>query len=224
MGLTPRPGPATVPTLTGVETENRTDATRVTKRRAETRARLLEAAMQIFVDRGFGRATIDQICSAAGYTRGAFYSQFDSLDELFFALYDQRAAQVTRQLADVLGTAATDAPVVEQINRAVAAVLLNRSWIMVRTDFLLHAARNPAAADRLIAHRDTLRLAIVDRLEAIGTSARLPPSLADTNSAAAAVMCAYDAAATALLLHGDESTARRVFQQLLIALLQPGSR
>jgi AcrR family transcriptional regulator len=47
--------------------------TRVTRRRAETRARLLDAAFGVFATRGFGRASIEEVCEAAGYTRGAFY-------------------------------------------------------------------------------------------------------------------------------------------------------
>ena len=60
---------------------------RVTKRRAETRANLIEAAYRVFADKGFGQVRIDDVCAAAGYTRGAFYSNFATLDELFFALY-----------------------------------------------------------------------------------------------------------------------------------------
>src|ERR1700682_2088740 len=91
---------------------------RVTKRRAETRARLIEAAFQVFADKGFGHVRIEDVCAAAGYTRGAFYSQFDSLEELFFVLYDEWAARVADQVrtATAAGDAVTDVPgVVERI-------------------------------------------------------------------------------------------------------------
>jgi len=52
----------------------------------------MQAATTLFAERGFGQVSIEQICEAAGYTRGAFYSNFDSVDELFFALYSERAA------------------------------------------------------------------------------------------------------------------------------------
>jgi hypothetical protein len=45
-------------------------APRVTKRRAETRANLIEAAFRVFADKGFGQVRIDDVCTAAGYTRG----------------------------------------------------------------------------------------------------------------------------------------------------------
>jgi AcrR family transcriptional regulator len=59
----------------------------VTKRSAQTRARLLEAAFPVFAAKAFGQIRIEEVCTAAGYTRAAFYSQFASLEELNFALY-----------------------------------------------------------------------------------------------------------------------------------------
>ncbi len=64
---------------------------RVTARRLRTRAHLLDAAFTVFAAKGFGHVSIEEICDAAYYTRGAFYSNFAYLDELFFALYAQRA-------------------------------------------------------------------------------------------------------------------------------------
>ena len=55
---------------------------RVTKRRAETRQRLLDAALLVFAEDGFGRVSVEDVCERAGYTRGAFYSNFSSLDEV----------------------------------------------------------------------------------------------------------------------------------------------
>ena len=63
---------------------------RVTKRRAETRANLIEAAYRVFADKGFGQVRIDDVCAAAGYTRGAFYSNFGSKNELFIELLHDR--------------------------------------------------------------------------------------------------------------------------------------
>ena len=63
-----------------------TGTPRPTRRRAETRSRLLRAALEVFSEKGFGRTTVDDVCARAGYTRGAFYSNFVSLDELFLTV------------------------------------------------------------------------------------------------------------------------------------------
>ena len=78
---------------------------RVTKRRAETRSRLLTAAFTVAAERGLGQLKIEDVCAAAGYTRGAFYSQFDSLDELLFALYDDQVRTMTQRIVDELAGA-----------------------------------------------------------------------------------------------------------------------
>ena len=130
---------------------------RVTKRRAETRANLMAAAFRVFADKGFGQVRIDDVCTAAGYTRGAFYSNFDSLEELFFTLYDESARLIAGQVTDALTARDINPGLEAVIERVTATLLLNRDWLLIKTDFLLHAARNPAVADRLAAHRQQLR-------------------------------------------------------------------
>jgi AcrR family transcriptional regulator len=69
------------------------------ERQAETRARLLEAAEAVILRRGFERASVEEIAAEAGFTRGAFYSNFDSKEQLFFELLAERAyAEYTRIL------------------------------------------------------------------------------------------------------------------------------
>ena len=59
--------------------------TEVTARRAATRDRLVEAALGVFAEKGVLGASVEEICEAAGFTRGAFYSNFASKDELCVA-------------------------------------------------------------------------------------------------------------------------------------------
>jgi AcrR family transcriptional regulator len=54
--------------------------------RDQTRERLLEAARKIFVKKGFASASVEDIAEAAGYTRGAFYSNFSGKSEMLIEL------------------------------------------------------------------------------------------------------------------------------------------
>jgi AcrR family transcriptional regulator len=54
--------------------------------RDQTRQRLLDAAQSIFLSKGFVAASVEDIAEQAGYTRGAFYSNFSSKSELFLQL------------------------------------------------------------------------------------------------------------------------------------------
>jgi AcrR family transcriptional regulator len=192
---------------------------RVTKRRAETRARLIEAAFRVFAEKGFGHVRIDDVCAAAGFTRGAFYSQFDSLDELFFTLYDDRAQLIASQVTAALTIDDTETPVAVLIDRVSAMLLLDRDWLLIKTDFLLHAARNPAVAERLAHHRTQLRTAVENRLYSARERLTLPGAIGDIPNAARAVVAAYNGVTVQLLLDGDLPAARAWLHQLLTALL-----
>lgn len=54
--------------------------------RDQTRQRLLDAAQSVFLSKGFVAASVEDIAELAGYTRGAFYSNFGSKSELFLHL------------------------------------------------------------------------------------------------------------------------------------------
>jgi AcrR family transcriptional regulator len=54
--------------------------------REQTRLRLMEAATTLFMKKGFDASSVEDIAAAAGYTRGAFYSNFDDKSELLVEL------------------------------------------------------------------------------------------------------------------------------------------
>ena len=60
------------------------------ERQAQTRRELLDAAARVFVKRGFTGASVEEISAEAGYTRGAFYSNFRSKNQLFVELLHDR--------------------------------------------------------------------------------------------------------------------------------------
>lgn len=143
----------------------------VTRRRAETQGRLVTAAAQVFAERGFGRATVEDICERAGYSRGAFYSNFDTLDDLFFALYGARSAELVdavRRVVEVLPDALT---VSQVIDRVIAVLPISRDSHLLTMEFAAHALRHPAAATALADHRRAVREALTPILRAGLTAA-----------------------------------------------------
>jgi AcrR family transcriptional regulator len=195
---------------------------RVTKRRAQTRARLLAAAFAVFAERGFGHVRIEDVCERAGYTRGAFYSNFGDLNELFFALYSQRAEQVTEQVSQSLRDARglTGAALVR---RVAGALPVDRDWILIKTDFLLHAARQPGLAALLAAHRDALQAALAGPLAAAVSTTGLPRPVHTADGLARAIITIHDGAMTQLLLDPDPGRLREWLTGLVTALIAPAS-
>lgn len=72
------------------------------EQRAETRQRLLDAAAEVFAARGVEAAAIDEISERAGYSRGAFYSNFTGKAELLVALCEQRLRAFNDELVPTL--------------------------------------------------------------------------------------------------------------------------
>lgn len=125
----------------------------VSARRRETRTRLLDAATEVFAEFGIQGASVERICSRADFTRGAFYSNFSSKEELFLALlgreYEQRATQIRLRATELTAylQASEDPPTRADAAQYVAAFLSpsgnESSWFTLETEFLLLALRSP---------------------------------------------------------------------------------
>jgi AcrR family transcriptional regulator len=69
-------------------------------RKADTRARLLQAAARVYARRGLSGATLDEVAAEAGFTKGAVYGHFGSKENLLMALMEEHlTAQVIEQVA-----------------------------------------------------------------------------------------------------------------------------
>ena len=70
--------------------------------RDDTREKLFEAAARVFEEQGINGASIEAIAAAAGFTRGAFYSNFDSKDELIIAMLEDHVEQSISRIHELL--------------------------------------------------------------------------------------------------------------------------
>lgn len=126
----------------------------VTARRAHTRERLMDAALEIFAEKGVLAATVEEICERAGYTRGAFYSNFDSKDDLCVAAFRRFVAEteesVEAAVTVVPQTLGDDAQVTDVLNAALGValdkVIAAPSRVLAQLEIRLHFLRNPRLA------------------------------------------------------------------------------
>jgi AcrR family transcriptional regulator len=96
----------------------------------ERRAQLLDAALALFAEQGFERATIKDLSEAAGVTQGLVYHYFRGKDELLFAVLERQSflPELRRLLA-----VAPDRPAAEvlrEIAAGFAALLAEREPLM----------------------------------------------------------------------------------------------
>jgi AcrR family transcriptional regulator len=137
------------------------DAPAESGRRRRTRARLLDAAFEVFADQGVSAASVETIVEAAGFTRGAFYSNFSTKEELFLALIEremgmrleQLNAGVEQFLTPLVGEQGgelNDEDVLRTITRILELQSDDRRWWLVQAEFQLMALRDHSiAADYL---------------------------------------------------------------------------
>jgi AcrR family transcriptional regulator len=121
------------------------------QRKAETRARLLSAAAELFATHGVDAVSVDAVAQAADRTSGAVYAHFGSKQGLLLALLDSWKNSVrTVLLAEV---AVTESPrgQLEAVWENVAGGSNDRSerWDLLEHELWLRAARDGEVADVL---------------------------------------------------------------------------
>lgn len=123
------------------------------RRRSETRKRLLAAAATLFEASGTISQSVEDICARAGFTRGAFYSNFTGVDQLYLALHEEQAARVWARLQSALDAQLAEGTREATLDAAVSFLLEalpdSREWFSLRSVLLARAAADPEFAARM---------------------------------------------------------------------------
>lgn len=140
--------------------------------RDEVRDRILDAALTVFAAEGFSGATIDAIGQAAGFTKGAVYSNFESKDELFLALLDRQFESRGALIATALDSGQGDtAAIAAALSRATLDSIHDQNeYQIVLIEYWLRAVRDPELRERLVARRRTAADQALRIVEQAGTS------------------------------------------------------
>lgn len=232
-----RAAPADSGSMSGVTTD--LDPTRVdrgtesepplSRRRERTRERLLDAAYGLFAEHGINGTSIEAVCEAAGFTRGAFYSNFDSKDELFLALTEREIRTRMRSL-EVAVEHLPDDPVrdgviaPDTIAAIVAAVMADsrneRRWCLMNAELELLALRDPQVAVRFAEQEESFRDELADLLTRVLTQVGMRFAI-DPVAATRVLISAYTGAARDAFLGpaGEDAVLRAQSTDWLPALV-----
>jgi AcrR family transcriptional regulator len=152
------------------------------RRLERTRTLLLDAAEEVFAEKGFAAATLDDIAHAAGYTKGAIYKHFSVKEELFLAVSDRYWRRYFDNFAEVLSNVTAVGP--HELDRVA------ERWRKLSNDrgaehaalgheFTLYLLRNPEARARVAAKRlevaEELAGFVAENLERVGGSLTITP-------------------------------------------------
>ena len=149
------------------------------EKQAHTRECLMQSAARVFTRRGLQQASIDEVAEDAGFTKGAFYANFKSKEELFLAMLDERFSERIEEIERVIAGEGTTA---EKAQRAgddfTQMIVADREWQRLFFEFSAYAARNDEFREELVTRyrsmRDRIAAALRARAEAAGFESALP--------------------------------------------------
>jgi AcrR family transcriptional regulator len=137
------------------------------RRREATRQKLLDAAAQVFAEEGLDAASVEAICERAGFTRGAFYSNFETKDELFLELAGRVARARVDSVRERVARLESDGGLTEVATDALAIVEQvldvsgdDRLAILLMSEIRIHALRDPQLGAAYLAQDAEMRASV----------------------------------------------------------------
>lgn len=207
-----------------------TTASAPSRTRRATQARLLEAARVVLAREGIQGASVEHICEQAGFTRGAFYSNFASKDELVLALFRrERDAMVARlQEAgsfDGLGRLDVAEAIGAIVDRFAVLQPADRDWYLARAELELRGVRDETVGRELSEALRLVKHQVETMIEQVLAATGLRLTI-DVGHAATVLMATYDAALREALIERrgvDLGLLRDTVPRLVLAVTVPVS-
>jgi len=140
-----------------------------------TRMRLIEAAEALFSRRGFDDTPVDDISELAGYSRGAFYSNFDDKDQVFLAVIDRRWPSISNGLEDIFQHMSEPAERAAAVREWYSNQWRLKDFIALQMDFARRAMKDRTVRKHLAELRSQELETVADSVvRYFGASDRVP--------------------------------------------------
>ncbi|NKY28519.1 TetR/AcrR family transcriptional regulator [Nocardia gamkensis] len=120
--------------------EGRSRPTRA-QSQARTRTVLITTAKRLFLEDGYQATTLDKVAKAAGFTKGAVYSNFRTKDDLCLAVLDEIHAERAAEVAEIIA-APTAAARLKRMTEWAERVVGDPDWTQLELEFSVHARRD----------------------------------------------------------------------------------
>lgn len=116
--------------------------------RAITRERILQAAGDVVARDGYDGASVDRIAEAAGYSKGAFYSNFSSKEDVLDRLLESHAGRDVVELTALLADLHDPEEIIGAVQRWSDARAAELKWGLLAIEFLRRARRDDRLGER----------------------------------------------------------------------------
>lgn len=209
------------------------------EKRAHTQELLLAAGRELVVDKGIGAVSVGDVCTRAGFTRGAFYSNFTDMDHFIHRLAENEWEAMTafvdaavsagpqggsgvdrtpRADAD-LRAGADPRALVDLAGRLMEVVPVSREFYFLQSEFMVYLVRDPesrsALGDGYEVFKRRLGTVLETELAAVGRECVL--SVTDTTEL---FLADVERSMRLGLIHDDSTLAAYVDRTLAVILLR----
>jgi AcrR family transcriptional regulator len=116
--------------------------------RALTRAKLLASARELVAREGYENASIDRIADEAGFSKGAFYSNFASKEEIILELLESHSLQDLAEIRGLVGEVSEPEQLIEIISDWARRRAADPSWSMLALEMFRRARRDATFGER----------------------------------------------------------------------------
>ena len=207
------------------------------EKRAQTQAALLAAGRDVVAEKGIGAMSVGDLCGRAGFTRGAFYSNFTDMDHFVHRLAEMQWNQMADFVHDLVASAIEEGPhraesrtdeevtdaVADLADRFLASLPMSRDFYLLQEEFAAYVIRDEEHAPSLGAayacFTASLTEILVAGLGALGRECLLSPE--DTTEI---ISAAAERSMRMALMNGDDvltGLLDRTLPELLARLSVP---
>lgn len=210
------------------------------EKRAHTQELLLAAGRELVVDKGIGAVSVGDVCTRAGFTRGAFYSNFTDMDHFIHRLAENEWEAMTafvdaavsagpqggsgidrtpRTDTDLQADADLPRALVDLAGRLMEVVPVSREFYFLQSEFMAYLVRDPerrsALGDGYEVFKRRLGTVLETELAAVGRECVL--SVTDTTEL---FLADVERSMRLGLIHDDSTLAAYVDRTLAVILLR----
>ena len=118
------------------------------QKQAVTREKLLRSALDVVARDGYDGASVERIAEEAGFSKGAFYSNFSSKEEILLELLEGNAGHDVEELADLLRDVTDPGQVIEIVATWSDSRAAEQKWGLIAIEFLRRAQRDETLGER----------------------------------------------------------------------------
>jgi AcrR family transcriptional regulator len=187
-----------------------------------TRARLIAVGREHLLRYGMVGSIADRIAEEAGYSRGAFYSNFSGKEDLFVSVMEEEHQRYCEIYKEIFRKDRSSEQMLKELRATYIDMLVNPEWVILWADFQSEAVRSPSMQEYYRTFYDAMVVDSIERLTDHVKNGKLICKLSPSNFVLAMSSFAHGLAVRQRVLgsHLSERNTRKLIGEMFDNLIQ----